>query len=252
MRSNGFQITGNELKAMYNEGLIGVKTSIEQTDRCLTRAEVFNSVYCYAGPQDPYIPSIPYTSWPIGGGVYQFGPDPYLTCNYEYINPILASSVTFWLNQEGNPYLNADLFAYINGNPLKLDPANNLDGMFFGGPQISPEMRTATPVGGTIYVQANFGLNSPEAGSDWGWNAPGIGKLEVYANGTLMSNQTLWKYPVAGPNSQSLNYSFVIQAGVSYYVKAYSLVAYTYDGCYDVTNAYYACGGDGNCGCIQC
>lgn len=250
MRSNGFQITGNELKAMYNEGLVGVKTSIEQTDRCLTRSEVFNSVYCYAG-DSPSGSFIPYSSWNIGGVEYT-GPSPYLTCNYEYINPIIANSVIFWLNQEGNPYLNVDMYAYTNGNILRLDPANNLDGMFFGGPQISPDMKTSTPVGSTVYVQANYGLNSPEAGSDWGWNAPGIGKLEVYANGSLMSNQTLWKYPVAGPNSQSLNYSFVIQAGVSYYVKAYSLVAYTYDGCYDVTNAYYACGGDGNCGCIQC
>jgi hypothetical protein len=131
--------------------------------------------------------------------------------------------------------------------------------MFFGGPQISPEMRTSTPVGGTIYVQANFGLNSPEAGSDWGWNAPGIGKLEVYANGTLVSNQTLWKYPYSGPNSQSLSYSFTVQAGVTYYVKAYSLVAYTFEGCYDATDAYNACGGGRNpagggttCGCIIC
>lgn len=242
MRSNGFQITGNELKAMSNEGLIGVKTSIEQTNRCLTRAEVFNSVFCYAGSA-PSGNFIPFTN-----GV----PSPNLTCNFEYINPILASSVTFWLNQEGNPYLNADLFAYINGNPLRLDPANNLDGMFFGGPQISPEMRTSTPVGGTIYVQANFGLNSPESGTDWGWNTPGIGKLEVYANGTLLSNQTLWKYPYNGPNIQSLSYSFTVQAGVSYYVKAYSLVAYAFDQCYHVNNAYYACGGDGECGCIQC
>jgi hypothetical protein len=242
MRSNGFQITGNELKAMSNEGLIGVKTSIEQTNRCLTRAEVFNSVFCYAGSA-PSGNFIPFTNGT---------PSPNLTCNFEYINPILANSVTFWLNQEGNPYLNADLFAYINGNPLRLDPANNLDGMFFGGPQISPEMRTSTPVGGTIYVQANFGLNSPESGTDWGWNAPGIGKLEVYANGTLVNNQTLWKYPYSGPNIQSLSYSFTVQAGVTYYVKAYSLVAYAFDYCYHVNNAYYACGGDGDCGCIQC
>ena len=241
MRSNGFQITGNELKAMSNEGLIGVKTSIEQTNRCLTREEVFNSVFCYAGsaPSGNFIP--------LTNGV----PSPNLTCNFEYINPILANSVTFWLNQEGNPYLNADLFAYINGNPLRLDPANNLDGMFFGGPQISPEMRTATPVGGTIYVQANFGLNSAD-GASWGWDAPGIGKLEVYANGTLVSNQTLWKYPYSGPNIQSLSYSFTVQAGVTYYVKAYSLVAYAFDQCYHINNAYYACGGDGECGCIQC
>ena len=241
MRSNGFQITGNELKAMSNEGLIGVKTSIEQTNRCLTREEVFNSVFCYAGSA-PSGNFIPFTN-----GV----PSPNLTCNFEYINPILASSVTFWLNQEGNPYLNADLFAYINGNPLRLDPANNLDGMFFGGPQLSPEMRTSTPVGGTIYVQANFGLNSAD-GASWGWDAPGIGKLEVYANGTLVSNQTLWKYPYSGPNNQSLSYSFTVQAGVTYYVKVYSLVAYAFDHCYHINNAYYACGGDGECGCIQC
>jgi hypothetical protein len=249
MRSNGFQITGNELKAMSNEGLIGVKTSIEQTNRCLTRQEVFNSVYCYAGDA-PSGNFIPFSSWEIGGVQYT-GPSPNLTCNFEYINPILANSVTFWLNQEGNPYLNADLFANINGNPLRLDPANNLDGMFFGGPQISPEMRTSTPVGGVVYVQANFGLNSAD-GASWGWDAPGIGKLEVYANGTLVSNQTLWKYPYSGPNSQSLSYSFTVQAGVTYYVKAYSLVAYAFDYCYHVNNAYYACGGDGDCGCIQC
>ena len=242
MRSNGFQITGNELKAMSNEGLIGVKTSIEQTNRCLTRDEVFNSVYCYAGSA-PSGNFIPYTN-----GV----PSPNLTCNFEYINPIIASSVTFSLNQEGNPYLNADLFGYINGNILRLDPANNLDGMFFGGPQLSPEMKTVSPVGSTLYAQANFGLNSPEAGSDWGWNAPGIGKLEVYANGILITNQTLWKYPYSGPNSQSLSYSFTVQAGVTYLIKAYSLVAYAFDQCYHLNNAYYACGGDGECGCIQC
>lgn len=249
MRSNGFQITGNELKAMYDEGLVGVKTSIEQTNRCLTRQEVFNSIYCYAG-DSPSGSFIPYSSWEIGGVQYT-GPSPNLTCNYEYINPIIASSVTFWMNQEGNPYLNCDLFAYTNGNILRLDPTNNLDGMFFGGPQTSPEMKSKVPVGSTLYVQANFGLNSAD-GSSWGWDTPGIGKLEVYANGTLLSNQTLWKYPYNGPNIQSLSYSLTVQAGVSYYVKAYSLVAYTFENCYDVSNAYYACGGDGNCGCIQC
>jgi len=242
MRSNGFQITGNELQAMVNEGLIGAKTSISQTNRCLTREEVFNSVNCYGGSA-PSGNFIPFTN-----GVAS----PNLTCNFEYINPIIATSVTFWMNQEGNPYLNCDLFAYTNGNILRLDPANNLDGMFFGGPQISPEMKSVVPVGSVLYVQANFGLNSPESGTDWGWNAPGIGKLEVYANNTLISNQTLWKYPYSGPNIQSLSYSITIQAGVSYYVKAYSLVAYTFDQCYHINNAYYACGGDGDCGCIQC
>jgi hypothetical protein len=239
MRSNGFQITGNELKAMSNEGLIGVKTSIEQTNRCLTRQEVFNSVYCYAGDA-PSGNFIPFSSWEIGGVQYT-GPSPNLTCNFEYINPIIASSVIFWMNQEGNPYLNCDLFASTNLKTLILDPANNLAGMFFGGPQISPDLKADVSVGNILTIQANFGLNSPEAGSDWGWNAPGYGFLEVYANGLLISDQSVYKPQAYGPNASSLSYTFTVLNGVNYYIKAYSLITYDYYQSYSTTSADDAC-----------
>ena len=126
MRSNGFQITGNELQAMVNERILGAKTAIPATTRCLTRAEVLSCVHVYAGPQDPPVASIPYTSWPIGGGVNQTGADPYLTCSYEYINPIKANgTIVFEMNQIGTPYLNCDLFAQVNGAPLRLDSGSN-------------------------------------------------------------------------------------------------------------------------------
>ena len=229
-RSGNLQITGNELQAMVNENLLGLKAgqSIPATNRCLTRAEVLSKVHVYAGPQDPYVPSIPYTSWDIGGGVTQFGASPYLTCNWNYITSLPASSILFELSQEGNPYLNADLFGYANGAALRLDPGNNLDGMFFGGPQYSPQMNTTVRVGNSVYVQANFGLVNPE-GPSWGWEAPGYGFLEVYANGNLINNQNIFKNTASSSNLQSLSYTFTVQASTNYYIKAYSLVTYTYD-----------------------
>lgn len=238
MRSSNFQITGYELQAMVNENLLLAKQSIPQTNRCLTRAEVMNCVHVYGGPQDPYRPSIPYTSWPIGGGVYQFGADPYLTCSYEYINALQATSIYFELNQEGNPYLNADLGGYVNGSPLRLDPTNNLDWLYFGGPQYSPQMSSAVKVGNSMYVQANFGL----ADSGGSWNADGYGFMEVYANGTLIHDYSIFKpYQPTGSSLSEHGYTFIVQPNTSYYIKAYTLVTYGYNKSYSTISANDAC-----------
>lgn len=256
MRSNGYAVTGQELQGMVNDKLLAIKAgqTIPNTNRCLTGKEINDRVWVYAGPSgtpagENYLPLYNYFDPDLNLNVV--APSPNWLPKYEQINAIRSSSITFEMNQEGNPYLNCDLFGYVNGNILRLDPANNLDGMFFGGPQYSPQMNSSVKVGNSVLVQANFGLNALE-GSTWGWEAPGIGKLQIYANGTLINNQTLWKYPYNGPNLQSLSHTFTVQYNTTYVVKAYSLVAYAYENCYDVNNAYYACGGDGNCGCIQC
>ena len=225
MRSNGFQITGNELQAMVNERIVGAKAAIPATTRCLTRAEVMNSVYVYGGPQDPYVPSIPYTSWPIGGGVFQTGADPYLTCSYEYINALPANgTILFEMNQVGSPYLNCDLFGQVNGSPLRLDPGSNLDGMFFGGPQYSPNMASAIKIGNNITIQAWFGLDSQETPGNWGWNGNGYGVLEIYRNSVLISSQsTAYRTAIYSANATHLDYSFVVENSVNYYIKAYSV-----------------------------
>jgi hypothetical protein len=241
-RSGNFQITGNELQAMVNENLLGLKAgqSIPATNRCLTRQEVANRVHVYTGdsPDGGFIPN---SSWTIGGVNYT-GPSPNFTCNYNYLNSLRASSVLFEMSQEGNPYLNTDLFAYVNNSPIRLDPNNGLDGMFFGSPQYSPQMNTVVRVGNSVYVQANFGLQNPDAGS-YGWEAPGYGFLEVYANGGLISDQNIFK-PANNSSStlQSLGYTFTVQANTNYYIKAYSLVTHTY-GCED-SNILNSC----NCG----
>jgi hypothetical protein len=147
----------------------------------------------------------------------------------------------FELSQEGNPYLNADLFGWVNGRSLLLDPSNGLSGMFFGGPQYSPQMNAAVRVGNSVYVQANFGLPTPDAGS-YGWEAPGYGFLEVSANGTLISNQSVFKpFNNSSSTLQSLSYTFTIQANTNYYIKAYSLVTYSYFNSYSSTSADDAC-----------
>ena len=225
MRSNGFQITGNELQAMVTERILGAKTAIPATTRCLTRAEVLSCVHVYAGPQDPPVASIPYTSWPIGGGVNQTGADPYLTCSYEYINPLPANgTIVFEMNQIGSPYLNCDLFAQVNGAPLRLDPGSNLDGMFFGGPQVSANMASSVKIGNLISIQANFGLDNAEAPGNFGWNGNGYGVLEVYRNSVLISSQsTAYRTAIYSANATHLDYSFVIENTVNYYIKAYSV-----------------------------
>ena len=239
-RSGNLQITGNELQAMVNENLLGLKAgqSIPATNRCLTRQEVANRVHVYTGdsPDGSFIPNSSYTI----SGVNYSGPSPNLTCNWNYLNSIRASSVLFELSQEGNPYLNVDLFGFVNGSILRLDPNNGLDGMFFGGPQYSPQMNAVVRVGNSVYVQANFGLVNPE-GSTWGWEAPGYGFLEVYANGSLISNQNLYKSVASSSNSQNLNYTFTVQANTNYYIKAYSLVTYSYFESYSSTSADDAC-----------
>lgn len=224
MRSNGFQITGNELQAMVNEHILGAKTAIPATTRCLTRAEVMNSVYVYGGPQDPPVAAIPYSTWSLGGGLYQVGADPNLTCSYEYINPLLANgTIVFEMNQVGSPYLNCDLFGYVNGSPLRLDPGSNLDGMFFGGPQYSANMASVIRIGNQINIQANFGRGDQETPGNWGWNGNGYGVLEIYRNSVLISTQsTAYRPAIYSANLASLAYSFVVENAVNYYIKAYS------------------------------
>jgi len=225
MRSNGFQITGNELQAMVNEKLVGAKTAIPATTRCLTRAEVLSCVYVYAGPQDPPVASIPFTTWPIGGGVYQVGADPNLTCSYEYINALPANgTIVFEMDQVGSPYLNCDLFGQVNGSPLRLDPGSNLDGMFFGGPQYSANMASAVRIGNQISVQANFGRDDQETPGNWGWSGNGYGVLEIYRNNVLISTQlTPYRTAIYSANLTSLTYHFTVENTVNYYIKAYSV-----------------------------
>ncbi len=246
MKSGNFQITGNELQEMVTANLLGLKAgqSIPATNRCLTRQEVANRVHVYTGdsPDGSFIPN---SSWEIGGTLYT-GPSPNFTCNYNYLNPIRSSSVLFEMSQEGNPYLNTDLFGFVNGSPLRLDPNNGLDGMFFGSPQYSPQMNAVVRVGNSVYVQANFGLINPD-GASYGWDAPGYGFLEVSANGTLISNQQIFK-PFNNTSStlQSLSYTFTVQANTNYYIKAYSLITYEYYHTYSTTSANDACTYDCN------
>jgi hypothetical protein len=252
-RSSNFQITGNELQAMVNENLLGLKAgqSIPATNRCLTRQEVANRVHVYTGdsPDGSFIPNSSFQD----GVNFSTGPSPNLTCNWNYLNPLRASSVLFEMSQETNPYQNVDLFGFVNGSALRLDPANNLDGMFFGNPQYSPQMNAVVRVGNSVYVQANFGLINPD-GASYGWDAPGFGFLEVSANGTLISNQQIFK-PFNNTSStlQSLSYTFTVQANTNYYIKAYSLVAHPNFQCYSSVSASEACTlaatGTGDCVC---
>jgi hypothetical protein len=260
MKSGNFQITGNELQEMVTANLLGLKAgqSIPATNRCLTRQEVANRVHVYTGDSPDGGSFIPNSSWQIGNTLYT-GPSPNFTCNYNYLNATRLSdsggnsSLIFEMSQETNPYQNVDLFGFVNGSALRLDPANNLDGMFFGNPQYSPQMSAAVRVGNSVYVQANFGLINPD-GPSYGWDAPGFGFLEVSANGTLISNQQIFK-PFNNTSStlQSLSYTFTVQANTNYYVKAYSLVAYPNFQCYSSVSASEACTlaatGTGDCVC---
>jgi hypothetical protein len=251
-RSSNFQVTGNEIQAMVNERLLGAKAAIPATNRCLTRQEVANCVHVYTGdsPDGGFIPN---SSWTVGGVNYT-GPSPNFTCNYNYLNPLRTSSILFEQNQEANPYLNSELYGNVNGTPLLLDPANGLNGMFFGGPQYSPQMNAVVRVGNSVYVQANFGLNSPSNGVDWGWNGPGYGFLEVYANGSLISNQNVFKNAASGPNAQNLNFTFIAQANTDYYIKTYTLVTYGHYMCYSSVSSNDACSSafNGTNGCECC
>jgi len=260
MRSNGYAVTFNELQQMVNENLLLLKTgqSIPANNKCMTGREVSDRVHVYAGdaPSGGFLPLYNYFDPDLNLNVV--APSRNLLPKFEQINPIRAQSVLFELNQEGNPYLNADLFASVNGNNLLLDPANNLYGMFFGGPQYSPQMNPSVKVGNSMTVTANFGLANIE-GSTWGWEAPGYGFLEVYANGTLISDQNIYKNQAYGPNSQQLSYTFIVQPSTNYYIKAYSLVTYVYNACYNTYTPSNACFssnnlgyGCDNCNCVDC
>ena len=240
-RSAGYAVTGNELQAMVTERILGLKAAIPQDDYCLTNAQVNNCVYVYSGdsPSGTFLPWVDLSS----GNTVSFGPSPNYLANFSNINPVHATgTIVFELNQEANPYLNADLFGYVNGAPLRLDPGSNLDGMFFGGPQTSANMASAVRIGNLITVQANFGRNTIEtAPSNWGWNAPGYGFLQVYANGILVHDYSIFKNASFGPNLTEAPYSFIVQAGVNYFIKAWSLVAYPYYNSYSTTSAFDAC-----------
>lgn len=220
-RSNGYAITGNELQAMVNEHILLAKSSIPATDRCLTNAEVYNSTYVYQGsaPSGTFLPVVAYYP-PISAPL---DPSSFLA-NFTNINPVGSQSVQFEMNQIGNPYLNVDLGGYVNGIPLRLDPANNLDWLYFGGPQYSPQMNQYIDVGNILAIQANFGRADQETPGNWGWNGGGYGVLEIYQNDVLVSIQTTgWRPPLAAPNLSSLTYTLTVQPGINYYVKAYAV-----------------------------
>jgi len=217
-RSNGYAITGNELQAMVNERILGAKGAIPATNRCLSNAEVYNGAHVYLGtaPNSIFLPV-----HDLGGG--QYGASPNWLANFSNINPIKANgTIVFEMNQIGTPYLNCDLFAQVNGAPLRLDPGSNLDGMFFGGPQISANMASAINIGNLISIQANFGLDNAETPGNFGWNGNGYGVLEVYRNSVLISNQlTAYRTASYSANATQLTSSIIVESGVSYYVKAY-------------------------------
>jgi len=220
-RINGYGVTGNELQAMVNERILLAKGSIPATNRCLTNAEVFNGAYVQLGNPPGAIPLIN-----LGGGT--FGPSPNFLVDFTNINPIGSQSVLFELDQNGSPYLNADLFASVNGSPLRLDPGSNLDGLFFGGPQYSPQMNQYVKVGNDVTLQGNFGRDDEEVPGNWGWNGGGYGVLEIYQNGVLVNKQTTgWRPATFGPNLSSLTYTFTVQPSVDYYVKAYVVAELT-------------------------
>ena len=238
-RSAGYAVTGNELQAMVTERILGLKAAIPQDDYCLTNAQVNNCVYVYSGdsPSGTFLPWVDLSS----GGTVSYGPSPNYLVNFSNINPVHATgTILFELNQEGNPYLNADLGGYVNGSPLRLDPAGNLDWLYFGGPQYSPNVAGSVRIGNQITVQANFGLPTPD-GVSYGWDAPGYGFLQVFANGALIHDQSVFKNATFAPNLTELTHSFIVQAGTNYYVKAWSLITYSYNKSYSTISANDAC-----------
>jgi hypothetical protein len=229
-RSNGYAITGNELQAMVNEHLLLAKGSIPATDRCLTNAEVYNGAYVYLGdaPSGTFLPT-----HDLGGGT--FGASPNWLANFTNINPVGSQSVLFEMSQYTSPYLNVDLGGYVNGVALRLDPANNLDYLFFGSPQYSPNMKQYIDVGNILAIQANFGRNDEESPGNWGWQGGGYGVLEIYQNDVLVSVQnTPWRPASTSANASSLTYTLTVQPNVDYYVKAYAV--------YGLNNVINNCG----------
>lgn len=220
-RINGYGVTGNELQAMVNERILLAKGSIPATNRCLTNAEVFNGAYVYQGsaPSGTFLPtSALFPPIPTYLDTSNF------LANFTNINPIGSQSVLFQMDQIGSPYLNVDLFAQVNGSPLRLDPGNNLDGLFFGGPQYSPQMNQYVKVGNNVTVQANFGLNAQEGVNGWGWTVGGYGVLEIWVNEVLTSIQTTgYRPPAYSANAVGLSYNFIVQPNTDYRVNAYAV-----------------------------
>ena len=221
-RINGYGITGSELQAMVNEHILLQKSSIPATNHCLTNAEVFASTYVYQGsaPSGTFLPTSPLYYGDIS---LSYNASNFLA-NFTNINPIGSQSVLFELDQSGSPYLNADLFAQVNGSPLRLDPSNNLDGLFFGGPQWSPQMNQYVKVGNSVTVQGNYGRDDQESPGNWGWNGGGYGVLEIWVNDVLINQQTTgYRQPAYAPNLTSLTYSFIVQPNTDYRVYAYTV-----------------------------
>ena len=220
-RINGYGVTGNELQAMVNERILLAKGSIPATNRCLTNAEVFAGAYVYQGsaPSGTFLPtSALFPPIPTYLDTSNF------LANFTNINPIGSQSVLFQMDQIGSPYLNVDLFAQVNGSPLRLDPGSNLDGLFFGGPQYSPQMNQYVKVGNSVDVQANFGLNAQEGVNGWGWTVGGYGVLEIWVNEVLTSIQTTgYRPPAYSANAVGLSYNFIVQPNTDYRVNAYAV-----------------------------
>ena len=82
-RSAGYAVTGNELQAMVNERILGLKAAIPQNDYCLTNAQVVSYTYVYSGdsPSGSYIPWVNLSS----GNTVSFGPSPNYLVNFSNI-----------------------------------------------------------------------------------------------------------------------------------------------------------------------
>ena len=230
-RLNNFLVTRRELgQAAIVDNLFALKSSIPDDDKCITTTEA--KAYVHLDESNLSANGNKLPRWQ--------------DLRPATVNLINASkTIIVEMDQIGNPYMNTDVFAAQDGVNFRLDPNNNLDGLFFGGPQYSPNLASQVKVGKPFRIVLNKGLNSPEGGS-YGWERNGYAVYERWEDDIMVYRDSRFYNAASSPNSVTATYDTIIQPNVKYLFRCYAAPSYSWTASFS-SDAQTACGKASEC-----
>ncbi len=225
-RLNNFLVTRKELgEAAILDNLFLIKSSIPNDDKCITTAEAKAYVHLDESNLSTNDSKLP---------------------RWQDLLPKRATNIVVEMDQIGSPYMNTDVFASQAGTTFRLDPNNNLDGLYFGGPQTSPNIGSQVKIGVPFRISFVKGLNTLENGVSYGWERSGYAVYERWENDVMVYRDARFYNSATGPNSVTVNYDTIIQNNTKYLFKCYAVPSYSWTSSFS-PDAQVACSKAGDC-----
>lgn len=239
MRNNDALVTASDIATMVDQNLLKYSAQLNAAnDKCVTNEEAAASLY---------IDTSRLLAENVSGKKRL---SPY-QCFVAKTAQAVGNSIFVYMDQVGNPYLNSDVFASYNGNPIRLDPDGGLDGLFFGN-QTSPNIAGTVQVGNVLNIGVHAGLPNPDGYGGWGWEADGYIVYERWENGSLVYRYNKYKaQSLSASNFETFTFNTLIQPGINYYFKGYSVVSHRIKTSYHEIAPSTACSGVSDCNNIE-